>query len=137
MIFDRILHVSSINFSVPDDLREFVDQRVARAGFSTPSEYMRHLIREDRKRAAQEQLEALLLEGLDSGASEPWTEADVEEIRAAVRALEETARSPGRNAASAETSQRSARSGGKGKMTPWRLGRTAQGSGGTRNAHRA
>jgi antitoxin ParD1/3/4 len=86
MIFDTILHVSSINFSVPDDLREFVDERVARVGFSTPSEYMRHLIREDRKRAAQEQLEALLLEGLDSGPSEPWTEADVEEIRAAVRA---------------------------------------------------
>jgi len=85
MIFDRILHVSSINFSVPDDLREFVDERVERAGFSTPSEYMRHLIREDRRRAAQEQLEALLLEGLESGASEPWTEADVEEIRAAVR----------------------------------------------------
>jgi len=85
MIFDKIPHMSSINFSVPDDLREFVDERVARAGFSTPSEYMRHLIREDRRRAAQEQLEALLLEGLDSGAAEPWTEADVEEIRAAVR----------------------------------------------------
>ena len=85
MISDRILHVSSINFSVPDDLRGFVDDRVARAGFSTPSEYMRHLIREDRKRAAQELLEGLLLEGLDSGAAEPWTKADVEEIRAAVR----------------------------------------------------
>ena len=33
----------------------------------------------------QERLQALLLEGLDSGASEPWTEADVEEIRTAVR----------------------------------------------------
>jgi antitoxin ParD1/3/4 len=76
----------TIDFSVPDDLREFVDERVARAGFSTPSEYTRHLIRENRKRAAQEQLEALLLEGLDSGASEPWTEVDVEETRAAVLA---------------------------------------------------
>jgi hypothetical protein len=50
-----------------------------------PREYMRHLIREDRKRAAQEQLEAFLLEGLDSGTAEPWSEADVEAIRAAVR----------------------------------------------------
>ncbi|MBW2245037.1 MAG: type II toxin-antitoxin system ParD family antitoxin [Deltaproteobacteria bacterium] len=78
--------MSSINFSVPDELREFVDERVARVGFSTPSEYMRHLIREDRKRAAQEILEGILLEGLDSGAAEPWTNADVEEIRATVRA---------------------------------------------------
>jgi hypothetical protein len=37
------------------------------------------------KRAAQERLEGLLLEGLDSGTAEPWTEADVEAIRAAVR----------------------------------------------------
>jgi len=86
MILDRTLHVSSINFSVPDDLRESVDERVAREGFSTPSDYMRHLIREDRERAAEEQLEALLLEGLVSGGSELWTETDVEETRAAVRA---------------------------------------------------
>jgi antitoxin ParD1/3/4 len=85
IIFGKNNHMSSINFSVPDDLREFVDERVASAGFSTPSEYMRHLIREDRRRAAQEQLEALLLEGLDSGPSEPWTEAELEDIRSAVR----------------------------------------------------
>lgn len=77
--------MSSINFSVPDELREFVNERVEYVGPSTPSEYMRHLIQEDRKRAAQEILEGLLLEGLGSGAAEPWTEADVEEIRAAVR----------------------------------------------------
>lgn len=85
MISDKILHVASINFTVPDDLREFVNERVARAGFSTPSEYMRHLIREDRKRAAQEQFEEVLLGRLDSGTSDPWTEDDFEEIRVAVR----------------------------------------------------
>lgn len=47
---------------------------------------MDQLIREDGERAAQEQLEALLLEGIDSGTARPWTEADIEEIRAAVRA---------------------------------------------------
>ena len=39
----------------------------------------------DRKRVAQQQLDGLLLEGLDSGPAEPWTEADVEEIRSTVR----------------------------------------------------
>lgn len=53
--------MSSINLSVPDDIRE------------------------DRKPAAQEDLEGLLLQGLDSGATEPWTATDVEEIRAVVR----------------------------------------------------
>lgn len=46
---------------------------------------MRHLIKEDRERVARQQLDGLLLEGLDSGPAEPWTEADVESIRTTVR----------------------------------------------------
>ncbi len=43
------------------------------------------LVREDQKRKAQERLEELLLEGLNSGESTPMTEQDWEEIRAEVR----------------------------------------------------
>lgn len=42
-------------------------------------------IGEDRERVVQQQLDGLLLEGLDSGPAEPWTDADVEGIRSAVR----------------------------------------------------
>ena len=42
-------------------------------------------VREDRERVAQQRLDELLLEGLDSGLAEPWTEADVDGIRSAVR----------------------------------------------------
>ena len=42
-------------------------------------------VSEDRERVVQQQLDGLLLEGLDSGPAEPWTEADVEGIRSAVR----------------------------------------------------
>lgn len=59
--------MSSLNISISESLREFVKQRVASAGYSTPSEYIRQLIREDQKAMAKEQLEALLLEGLESG----------------------------------------------------------------------
>ena len=52
--------------------------------------------REDRERVAQQQLDGLLLEGLDSGPAEPWTEADVDGIRSAVReALVERRRAHG------------------------------------------
>lgn len=36
-------------------------------GYSTPSEYLRELLRKDQKQRAEEKLEALLLEGLNSG----------------------------------------------------------------------
>jgi antitoxin ParD1/3/4 len=43
------------------------------------------LIRQDQKRHAQERLESLLLEGLNSGTTTPLTEQDWEEIRQVVR----------------------------------------------------
>lgn len=84
-INDNIGHMGSINFSVTEDLREFVEKRVEEAGFRTPSEYMRHLIREDRKRAAEERLDALLLAGLESGPAKPWTRAEMEKLKGVAR----------------------------------------------------
>jgi antitoxin ParD1/3/4 len=59
--------MTSLNISLPEALREFVDDQVKNGGYGTASEYIRELIRQDQKRAAEEKLEALLLEGLDSG----------------------------------------------------------------------
>lgn len=56
-----------MNISLPQPLKDFVEERVKQGGYSTPSEYVRELLREDQKRRAEEKLEALLLEGLNSG----------------------------------------------------------------------
>ena len=47
-------------------MKEYVEEQTQR-GYCTPSEYVRELIREDRKRRAKERLDARLLEGLNSG----------------------------------------------------------------------
>jgi antitoxin ParD1/3/4 len=57
-----------MNISLPDELKEYVEEQ-ARRGNDSPSEFVRELIRQDRKRRAREGLEQLLLEGLDSGES--------------------------------------------------------------------
>ncbi len=72
--------MQSMNISLPDQLKEFVDRQVGSGRYGTVSEYVRELIREDEKRAAQEKLEALVLEGLKSKRSE-WTRQDIEDIR--------------------------------------------------------
>jgi antitoxin ParD1/3/4 len=59
--------MTSLNISLPQPLKDFVEERVKQGGYSTPSEYVRELLREDQKRRAEEKLEALLLEGLNSG----------------------------------------------------------------------
>jgi len=72
--------MTSMNISLPDGLRAFVEEQVERRHFSSASEYLRELIRADQQRREQERLEALLLEGLDSGASRPLTEEVRREI---------------------------------------------------------
>jgi len=59
--------MTSMNISLPDEMKTFVDNQITKGGFSTVSEYVRDLIRQDQKRAAQAKLEALLLEGINSG----------------------------------------------------------------------
>lgn len=58
--------MQSMNISLPDHLKQFVDGQIAQGRYSSVSEYVRELIRADEKRKVEEQLEAKLLEGLNS-----------------------------------------------------------------------
>ena len=55
--------MGTMNVSLPDTLREFVERQVESGGYGTSSEYVRELIRRDQDRL---QLRALLLEGAAS-----------------------------------------------------------------------
>jgi len=58
--------MATMNISLPDSLKSFAQQR-ATSDFSNPSDYIRALIRADKMRFQEEQLERALLEGLASG----------------------------------------------------------------------
>jgi antitoxin ParD1/3/4 len=58
--------MTSMNVSLPEDLKEYIESQ-ARQGYSTPSEYVRELIRSDRKQKERERLDSLIVEGLQSG----------------------------------------------------------------------
>ncbi len=77
--------MTSINISLPDSMRAYVDQQVANGGYSSASEYFRELVRQDQKHKENEQLEAMLLEGLNSGTATAMTAQDWEDVRQAVR----------------------------------------------------
>lgn len=68
--------MASLNISMPDDLRDFVEKRTKDSSYATPTEYIRSLVREDQKRAEREKLERLLLAGLQSG--DPIEVSDLE-----------------------------------------------------------
>ena len=62
--------MSTMNISLPEALRDFVNDQVAKRGYSTSSEYVRELIRSDQDR---QRMRSLLLEG---AASPPAALAD-------------------------------------------------------------
>lgn len=62
--------MSTMNISLPDSLKSFVDEQVSQRGYGTSSEYVRELIRKDQDRL---QLRGLLLAG---AASKPAAPAD-------------------------------------------------------------
>ena len=77
--------MSTMNVSLPDELKSFVDERVDHGGFGSTSEYVRDLIRRDQER---ERLRSLLLAG---AASSPGPIADAshfESLRTRVRAAD-------------------------------------------------
>lgn len=77
--------MESMNISLPEPLRQFVDGQIASGRYSSASEYVRELIREDEKRKAEECLDALLLEGLQGEEAE-LTREDWSAIRSEARA---------------------------------------------------
>ena len=60
--------MSTMNISLPDSLKAFVDEQVSQHGYATSSEYVRELIRKDRDRQG---LRGLLLDGAASAPAAP------------------------------------------------------------------
>jgi antitoxin ParD1/3/4 len=73
--------MTSLNISLPEPLREWIDAQIKRGRYGNASEYLRDLIRHDQERQAQERLEGLLLDGVKSGPASYLTRRDWAELR--------------------------------------------------------
>ena len=62
----------TMNISLTDDLKAFVDTRVKSRGYSSSSEYVRDLLRRDEERAKEERFKALIEDGIQSESAGDW-----------------------------------------------------------------
>lgn len=76
--------MTSMNVSLPEAMKRFVEEQVEKGAYSTPSEYVRSLIREAQVKAEKERIERMLLEGLDSPVRD-MTPGEWAEMRREVR----------------------------------------------------
>ncbi len=75
--------MASMNVSVPDPMRDWVERRIESGQYASVSDYVRDLIRRDQEKTdAQQALVAALIEGERSGVSA----RRIPEILAAVKA---------------------------------------------------
>ena len=79
--------MSTMNISLPDGMKAFVDQLVQTEGYGTSSEYMRELIRQDQEKR---QFKAQLQMGMRSGIEGPMDAAFFTALRARASASRKT-----------------------------------------------
>lgn len=81
--------MTTMNISLPDSLKDFVDEQVDERGYGTSSEYIRELIRKEQDRL---QLRSLLLAGASSAPTKPVDGAYFDGLRGKVRVAKRGAR---------------------------------------------
>ena len=92
--YTRFMDMTSMNISIPENLRDFVDGKVKDGGYGSASEYVRELIRGAKEKESKEaQLRELLLVGLEQlkrGDATEYDEASLpklfDEVKARARA---------------------------------------------------
>ena len=87
--YSEVMTMTSLNISLPEALKEYVEGQVSSGDWGTPSEYVRELIRQDKDRRLGNLEQELL-----AAARGPKIEVPVSEIRkkGLVTALRERAR---------------------------------------------
>jgi antitoxin ParD1/3/4 len=78
--------MTTLTISLPDSLKEFIEQEVESKGYGNVSEYVRELLRMAQQRAADARLETLLIEGL-AGEAKPLTPEFWDELRGEAAAI--------------------------------------------------
>jgi antitoxin ParD1/3/4 len=74
--------MATMNISLPDELKRFIDEQVSEHSYGTSSEYIRSLVRKERDVAM---VRALLLKGARSAPTQPVDDAYFEERLERVR----------------------------------------------------
>jgi len=70
-----------MSFSLPESLREYIDERVRSGHYGNTSEYLRDLVRRDQEEQAKNRLRDLITDGLESGMSRPLDRRTAAELR--------------------------------------------------------
>ena len=75
----------TMNISLPEQLRGFVDAQVQGGTYGSASEFVRELIRNEQRRQNQASLAAFVQAGIDSGNKGEWATEQFDALRKTFR----------------------------------------------------
>jgi len=82
---ESLMSRNTMSFALPEDMRDYIDSRVASGQYGNTSEYIRDLVRKDQEGQAMQRLRGLIEEGLASGPAQARSDDDLNELRALAR----------------------------------------------------
>jgi antitoxin ParD1/3/4 len=85
LYYDGTTMRRTLNFSLPRDLKEWVDEQVDAGGYATASEYVCNLLRRARARQARRRIDVSLIKTLESRPLTVMDDADLFLLRRAAR----------------------------------------------------
>src|ERR1700688_834757 len=89
MIRLEVIVMATMNVSLPDPMKDWVEAQAQTGRYSNASDYVRDLIRRDQERISKlAELQKLIAQGLESGVSD----RSISEVLEAARKQEEAAR---------------------------------------------
>ncbi|HEX3942214.1 MAG TPA: type II toxin-antitoxin system ParD family antitoxin [Acidobacteriaceae bacterium] len=75
----------TMNISLPEPLKKFIEEQISSGTYSSASEYVRELVRADQERREQEEMEHLLRNALRSTGPVVITPRMVDQVRQTLR----------------------------------------------------
>jgi antitoxin ParD1/3/4 len=72
---------NSLQVTLPEPIRDWVEAQARAGGYSTVSDYVRHLLETEHRRLINAEIDEQLHAGLDSGPATPMTPADWARLR--------------------------------------------------------
>ena len=83
--------MTTMNVSIPDSMKLWVEQQASSGRYANASDYVRHLIRNDQERTAKiAHIQALVTEGIESGVGH----RSMDSLKAAARSQSRTSNKP-------------------------------------------
>jgi antitoxin ParD1/3/4 len=73
--------MSTMSLTLPDSLKAFVESQATKRGYGSPNDYLEALIREDQRKAENDEIENKLLEALQGPPAVPVTAETWEAVK--------------------------------------------------------